>query len=239
MAQPELKAPGRLEMQRPVSCLVVMAGPRFGESIPLKEGRNIVGCAPEADIYFTTGLLAERHFLLTCNRKQVTLQREGGATLLNNAPVERAELKDGDLIFAGGLSIRYVEEGSLIHFYLGDTFYGRERRQFPRFSMVSTAYAYLPVEDQKLEILAIRTIGRGGIGMFSLQNVSIGSRIQVVLYSKDAKETMVAESIIGTVVAAFPWKSSLFLVSVSFQKPVCESDQPNLHRYLAALERFF
>jgi len=234
-----VKAPSRSDLERSTSCVVVMAGPRFGETIRLREGKNVVGSAPDADIYFITVLLSERHFAIVREGKRVFLRREGGITLVNNVSVEEAELKDGDLIFAGGISLRYVEEGSLIHFYLGDIFFGRERREFPRFNMVSTALAYLPTEDRKLDILSIRQVGRGGIGLFSMQSGPVGSKIQVILYSKDSKEAMVAESIMGTVVSSVAWKGALFLVNISFLKPVSEESQPNLYRYLMELQRYF
>ena len=216
-----------------------MAGPRFAESIELREGENKVGSTPEADIQFITALLSECHFVLVRDGQRTTLRREGGITLVNNTSVQEADLKDGDLIFAGGISLRYVAEGSPTHFYLGEIFYGRARRQYPRFTMVSTALAYLPVEDRKLDIVSVREVGRGGIGLFSTQNTPAGAKIQVILYSKDSKEAMVAESIMGTVASCVSWKGGLFLINISFFKPVSQEGQPGLHRYLAELERFF
>jgi len=226
-------------MARAEFSLVVMAGPCFGETVPLKEGRNVVGSDPSAEIYFVTSLLAGSHFSIVRKGRRIALERDGGVTWLNNSPVERATLKDGDLIFAGGILFRYVEEGSGTYFYVGDLFYGRERRRYPRFTAVSKASAYLPENGQKLEILSIRTVGRGGIGLFSKQAATVGSSIHIVLYSMDLSESMVAESVTGTVASSAPWEGSLFLLNVRFQEPVAEERQPNLYRYLIELEKFF
>jgi len=220
-------------------CLVVMAGPCFGETIPLREGKNVIGSHPTADIYFVSSLLAAAHFNIVRQGKTVVLERDGGVTWLNNSPVDRAALKDGDLIFAGGILFRYVKEGSEAYFFVGDLFYGRERRRYPRFTAASKISAYLPQQKEKLEILLVRTVGRGGMGLFSKQNAILGSSVQIHFCSMDLNETVITEAITGIVASCVPWDNSLFLINVSFQEPVSENDQPNLYHYLHELEQFF
>jgi hypothetical protein len=224
-------------MSRHDCCLVVMGGPRFGETISINDGKTEVGSDTGADIQFITNLLTEHHFSLIRHGKDVLLRRGGGVTLVNNASVEQVQLKDGDMIFAGGILLRYVEEGSLVHFYVGDLFYGRDRRQFPRFSTISTALAYLPEKDAQLDIVSVRTVSRGGIGLFSKQNVPTTWKIQVILYVKNSKDSVSAESVLGNVVSTSPWKDSLFLVNVRFQQPISEQQQPNLYQHLMEMEK--
>jgi hypothetical protein len=224
-------------MRRSESCLVVMAGPRFGESIRLKEGINRVGSDPNADVYFITSLISEHHFSLIRRDNSIALKREGGITLVNNTSVEEVELKDGDMILAGGILLRYVEEGSVNHFYVGDLFYGRERRKFPRFSMISTADAYLPREEKNIEVLSVRTVGRGGIGLFCKEPVKVDAEVKVSLFAKDSNRVIVAESIKGKVVSVAHWKDSLFLLNICFDEPISMEHQPNLFRHLTELER--
>ena len=228
---------GNIEMRRSKSCLVVLAGPRFGESLPLKDGLTRVGSDPNADVYFITSLISEHHFSIIRQDKRVVLKREGGITLVNNTSVEEAHLKDGDMILAGGILLRYVEEGSVSHFYVGDLFYGRERRKYPRFSMISTADAYLPREDRTVDVLSVRTVGRGGIGLFCKEPVPVGSEIKVSLFAKDSNRVIVAESIKGKVVSTARWKDSLFLLNICFIEAISMEHQPNLFRHLAELER--
>jgi hypothetical protein len=219
--------------------LVVMAGPRFGETFPLKEGDNVVGSAPEASFSFLTTLLSERHFLITCRKSRVELKALEGATFVNNASVKEIPLKDADMISAGGILLRCVAEKSSQHFYVGDVFYGQERRRYRRFSMISTADAYLPEKDQRLEVLSVRSVGRGGVGLFCKETVPLGVEIAVSLYSKNADRVIVAESIGGIVVSMTPWKDSLVLLNVSFHQPISPENQPHLHQHLDELERFF
>ena len=221
------------------AALVVIAGPRFRETFFLNEGENIVGSDPGVHFYFQTSLLSERHVLLTYRNREVVLKRLGGVTSVNNAPVEEAALRDGDLISMGGLLLRYVAEGSSAYFYVGDHFYRREKRNYARFSMIAAADAFSVVTDKWLEILSVRSVSRGGIGIFSKDTVPIGSEILVSLYSKSPHRTVVAEATKGTVVSVISWTESLFLLNVRFKQPISSEHQPNLYRHLHELEQFF
>jgi len=221
------------------AALVVIAGPRFRETFFLNEGENIVGSDPGAHLYFQTSLISERHALLTYLHREVVLKRLAGVTSVNNMPADQISLKDGDLILMGGLLLRYVEAGSGAYFYVGDHFYRREKRNYARFSMIAAADAFSPVANKWLQILSVRSVSRGGIGIFSKDSVPMGSEILVSLYSKSAQRTVVAEDTKGTVVSVISWTESLFLLNIRFNQPISSEHQPNLYRHLLELEEFF
>ena len=109
-AKPSKKT-SQAEVHISPASLVVLAGPRFGETIALMKGKNIIGSDPLATIHFLTSLLSNRHFILLYQERRVVLTREEGITMVNNIPVEEKTLKDGDLIGAKGILLRYVQEG--------------------------------------------------------------------------------------------------------------------------------
>jgi hypothetical protein len=219
--------------------LVVLAGPRFGETIALMKGKNVVGSDPIATIHFLTSLLSNHHFTLFYQDRRVVLTRVEGVILVNNVPVEETTLKDGDLIGAKGILLRYIQEGSREGFFVGDLFYGTQRRRYPRFNMIATADAFLPEKNLRIEVFSVRDISRGGAGLFCKEDVRPGTEISVSIYSKNPDRVIVAEKILGVVTRVALWNDSLFLLNVKFHLPVSSDYQPNLHERLIEMERHF
>lgn len=219
--------------------LVVMAGPRFGESLALNKGKNVVGTDARADIYFPTDKMMGHHFDLSCTDKAV-LKKKEGEVFVNNTPVKEMCLKDGDLIRVAGILLQYVEKGSQPVFFVGKQLYrvnGHDRRCFPRFAAPATVDLFIVEQELKFKGLPIRDVGRGGVALFSNENISPGSEVTVSLLAKDQGHEIHAEEIPATVVTATPWKESVLLLGVLFHKPVSENNHPVFHSYLKGLEK--
>lgn len=229
---------GKPKIKMNAPCLVVLAGPRFGETIPLIKGGNVVGSGSLATIQFFTTLMSEHHFTLIFKNQKVRLKVESGITSVNKSPVEEeVTLEDGDLIGIGGILLRYVEKQSEECFFVGDFFYGVQRRRFPRFNLIADADAFISGENLRLDILSVRDISRGGIGLFCKEKVLPKVEITVSLSTKNTDRKIVAESIQGTVANVSPWSDSIFLLNIRFDTPVSAEDQPMLHQQLLEMEQ--
>jgi hypothetical protein len=120
---------------------------------------------------------------------------------------------------------------------VGDFYYGVQRRRYPRFNMIAEAEAFISGENLRLDILSVRDIGRGGIGLFCKEKVLPQTAITVSLYAKTVDREIVAESIHGTVANVVPWSDDLFLLNIRFQIPVSAEYQPILHQRLTEMEQ--
>ncbi|HET6370977.1 MAG TPA: PilZ domain-containing protein, partial [Nitrospiria bacterium] len=87
-------------------------------------------------------------------------------------------------------------------------------RRFPRFNVIASAKASLPGNDLTLHILSVKDVGRGGVGLFSREDVPVGSDINVSLYSKNADRVVSAESMRGGIVSVVDWKESVYLLNI-------------------------
>jgi hypothetical protein len=110
-------------------------------------------------------------------------------------------------------------------------------RRFPRFNVIASAKASLPGNDLTLHILSVKDVGRGGVGLFSREEVTVGADIDVSLYSKNANRVVAAESVRGGIVSVVDWKESVYLLNIRFQCPISSEHHLNFHRYLLDLEK--
>jgi hypothetical protein len=87
-----------------------------GHEMPLSKGRLCVGTDPAAEVPVTPGTgLQARHFIIDTTGEVARLHAcEGGETWLNGQPVQEAELRSGDLISAGALEVRFVDDEAQI-----------------------------------------------------------------------------------------------------------------------------
>jgi len=227
------------EALREEAYLIVMAGPRFGETLRLREGENIVGSDAHADIYFPGHSLERRHFLVS-NNGEVLLKAEKGNTFLNNVEVSQMPLRDGDLIRAGGILLQYLQEGSEQSFFVGPHLYrwkGKDRRRFPRFALQATADVFLVDQGVSFKELVVKDAGRGGIAIFSKENVPPGAEVQVSVYIHHQGRRLVGKLVPGTVVASTPWKDSSFLLGILFNEPISSDHQSDLYQYWMEMEK--
>lgn len=218
----------------PHAALVVMAGPRFGETLRLKpKGENIVGSNLRADLYLPSHALAARHFALVLKDGRLVLRQEEGEVFLNNALVREAFLKDGDLIGAGGLLFRLLTEEGQDSFFLGQHLYrrdGKERRRYPRFPINGRADLFLVSQAVWFRGLDVKDAGLGGIAAYAQENVPPGTEAQVWLTVQEGDRRFKAEAIPAAVVASIPWKEGIYVLGILFHQPIEEGSHPDLLR---------
>jgi diguanylate cyclase (GGDEF)-like protein len=92
-------------------CLVIMTGPEIGRRIDLTHEEVSIGRSDECTVCVNSDLVSRRHAVV--NRVLghfivVDLKSTNG-TFINDARIERAELKDGDLLRTGKTVLKYLE----------------------------------------------------------------------------------------------------------------------------------
>ena len=112
--------PGRrtaisLPSERPKSagqpCLVIMTGPEMGRRIDLNREEVSIGRSEECTVCVNSDLVSRRHAVVNCvlgHYIVVDLKSTNG-TFINDTRIERAELKDGDLLRTGKTVLKYLE----------------------------------------------------------------------------------------------------------------------------------
>jgi two-component system, cell cycle response regulator len=103
----------RLEKRLPV--LTVLRGSDTGLRIPLalRSGQTVtIGRTVEADLVFRDDQISRRHAAISFDDEaKVYVLHDLGSTngtLLNDRPIQQAELKDGDKIFLGGTILKFM-----------------------------------------------------------------------------------------------------------------------------------
>jgi hypothetical protein len=94
-----------------VGWLVAMSGEQQGEDFHIREGRNILGTSPDADIVLKDDAASARHASIRHKDGMfflVDLDSDNG-THLNDGeqPIAREILKDNDVIRIGGLTLKF------------------------------------------------------------------------------------------------------------------------------------
>ena len=94
-----------------VGWLVAMSGEQKGEDFRLREGQNILGTSPDADIMLKDGAASPRHASIRYkdgNFFLIDLDSNNG-THLNDGqqPIAREALKDNDVIRIGDLAFKF------------------------------------------------------------------------------------------------------------------------------------
>jgi len=94
-----------------VGWLVAMSGEHKGEDFRLREGQNILGTSPDADIVLKDNAACPRHCSIRYKDGTfflIDLDSNHG-THLNDAeqPIARETLKDNDIIRIGNLSLKF------------------------------------------------------------------------------------------------------------------------------------
>ena len=92
-------------------CLVIIAGPEMGRRIDLTRDEVSIGRSEQCTVYVNSDLVSRRHATINCvlgHYIVVDLKSTNG-TFVNDQRVERAELRDGDLLRAGKTVLKYVE----------------------------------------------------------------------------------------------------------------------------------
>lgn len=94
-----------------VGWFVVLTGPQKGEDFRVREGPNILGSAPDADIVLHDSAIAGKHASLRYKDQKFTitdLDSTTGTFLNDRAdPIAREELKDNDIIRMGEITLKF------------------------------------------------------------------------------------------------------------------------------------
>jgi hypothetical protein len=94
-----------------VGWFVAMDGEQKGEDFRVRDGQNILGSGPEADIMIRDATVSARHASLRYkdSRFYLTDLDSSNGTYLNNAsePIAREELRDNDVVRIGAISLKF------------------------------------------------------------------------------------------------------------------------------------
>lgn len=86
-------------------------GPERALLIPLGKGALRIGRGLGTDLHLDDMSVSRRHaiLLVSSERARVLDDRSSNGTYVNGAPVQQAELEDGDVIALGRFLLRYLE----------------------------------------------------------------------------------------------------------------------------------
>ena len=94
-----------------VGWLVAMSGEQKGEDFRIREGQNIIGTSPDADILVKDDTVTGRHASIRCKEGKCVLSDldSSNGTYLNGGKeaIAREDLKDNDVIRIGELTLKF------------------------------------------------------------------------------------------------------------------------------------
>ena len=102
----------KARLEKKIPTLLVLRGTDAGLRIPLTKDSVTIGRTVDADLVFHDEQISRRHAMITCvpetNAYMLTDLGSTNGTFVNDRPVTRYELKDGDKIFVGTLILKFV-----------------------------------------------------------------------------------------------------------------------------------
>jgi diguanylate cyclase (GGDEF)-like protein len=92
-------------------CLVIMTGPEMGRRIDLGLAEVSIGRSDECTVCVNSDAVSRRHAVVNCvlGHYIVVDQQSTNGTFINDTRIERAELRDGDLLRTGKTVLKYLE----------------------------------------------------------------------------------------------------------------------------------
>jgi len=94
-----------------VGWFVAMDGEQKGEDFRIREGQNIIGSAPDADIVLSDKTISAKHASIRYRDQKFLLTDldSTNGTYLNaqSESIAREELKDSDVVRIGGVSLKF------------------------------------------------------------------------------------------------------------------------------------
>lgn len=93
-------------------CLLIIAGPEMGRRIFLTHEEVSIGRSDQCTVAVNSDLVSRRHAVVNrvLGRYIVVDLKSTNGTFVNDERIERAELKDGDLLRTGKVVLKYVED---------------------------------------------------------------------------------------------------------------------------------
>jgi diguanylate cyclase (GGDEF)-like protein len=94
-----------------LACLVIMAGPRSGEKIPLIKEHTVIGRQQDVEIPIEDILISRRHAEVARDNHGTPVLRDldsKNGTFCNEEKIREKRLGEGDLIRVGGVILKYV-----------------------------------------------------------------------------------------------------------------------------------
>jgi diguanylate cyclase (GGDEF)-like protein len=92
-------------------CLVIISGPEMGRRIDLARDEVSIGRSDQCTVYVNSDLVSRKHAIINCvlGRYIVVDLKSTNGTFVNDQRIERAELRDGDLLRTGKTVLKYLE----------------------------------------------------------------------------------------------------------------------------------
>src|SRR5215470_12866849 len=107
-----MPAPGARPAEEPSrdAVIIVLYGPHLGRRFALGAAETIIGRAPDIGISLDTDSVSRRHARLYATEVGVVLEDLGSTngSYVNDRPVERAVLNDGDQIRLGSVILKFL-----------------------------------------------------------------------------------------------------------------------------------
>ena len=94
-----------------VGWFVALSGDQKGEDFRIRDGQNIIGSAPDADIVLHDTAISSKHASLRYKDQKffITDLDSTNGTFLNEVtePIAREELRDNDILRIGDISLKF------------------------------------------------------------------------------------------------------------------------------------
>ena len=94
-----------------VGWFVALTGEQKGEDFRIRDGQNVIGSAPDADIVLRDTAVSGKHASLRYKDQKFFLTDldSSNGTYLNDgtSPIAREELKDNDVVRIGEVSLKF------------------------------------------------------------------------------------------------------------------------------------
>ena len=91
-------------------CLVAFAGKLLGQTFPIEKEEIIIGRVPENDVVVPDKGVSRKHCRLVRRKERVFIQdlKSTNGTLINELPVAKSELRDGDFVKIGAAVFQFT-----------------------------------------------------------------------------------------------------------------------------------
>ena len=91
-------------------CLVAFAGKLLGQTFPIEKDEIIIGRVPENDVVVPDKGVSRKHCRVVRRKERVFIQdlKSTNGTLVNELPVAKSELRDGDFVKIGAAVFQFT-----------------------------------------------------------------------------------------------------------------------------------